>query len=64
MVVAENRLQYGENDPLPMNDWVPSVFTEDQGEATYRQSMIHVQLYVGPLRQFFYQYYGPELNAE
>ncbi len=64
MVVAENRLQYGENDPLPVDERVPSIFTEDQGETMYRQSMTHVQPYVNPLRQFFYRYYGPELNAE
>ncbi len=64
MVVAENRLQYRENDPLPVDDWVPSVFTEDQGEAMYRQSMTNVQPYVNPLHQFFYQYYSPEFNAE
>ncbi len=55
---AENCLQYGENDPLPLDDWVPSVFTEEQGEAKYRQHMAHTQDYVGPLRQFFYRYYG------
>ncbi len=54
VVVAENRLQYGENDPLPVDDWVPSVLNEDQGETMYRQNMTHVQPYVNPLRQFFY----------
>ncbi len=54
VVVAETCLLYGENDPLPVDDWVPSVFNENQGEAMYRQSMIHVQSYVGPLHQYFY----------
>ncbi len=54
MVVPENRLLYGENDPLPVDDWVRSVFNEDQGEAMHRQSMLHVKSYVGPLRQYFY----------
>ncbi len=51
---VENCLQYGENDPLPLDDWVPSSFTEEQGKAKYRQHMAHAQDYVGPLCQFFY----------
>ncbi len=53
-VAPENRLQYGENDPLPLDVWVPSVFTEEQGEAKYHQHMAHTQDYVGPVHQFFY----------
>ncbi len=34
-VVAENRLQYRENDPLPLDEWVPSILTEEGGEIKY-----------------------------
>ncbi len=62
--VPENRLQYGDDDPLPVGDWVPSVYHQEQGEAMYRRSMTHGQPYVDPVHQFFYRYYGPDLNAE
>ncbi len=64
MVVPEQRILYGESDPLPVDDWVPSVFNREEGEATYRQFMNFVQPYVNPVRQFFYRYYGSDLNAE
>ncbi len=50
--------------PLPLDTWVPSRFTHEQGEAKYREHMAHMEDYLGPLHQFFYQYYGPELNAK
>ncbi len=62
--VADNRLLFGENDPLPVVEWVPSVFNQEQGEAMYRQFMIHVKPYVSPVHQFFYRFYGSDLNAE
>ncbi len=63
-IVPERHLQYGENDPLPLKSWVPSVFTEEQGLTTYRHHIIYTKDYLGPIRQWFYQFYGQDLNAE
>ncbi len=60
----EHCLHYGEHDPLPVGDWVPTVFHQDTGEAMYQKSMDHVQPYMDPVHQFFYRVYGPDLNAE
>ncbi len=53
-IAADCRLQYGENDPLPLECWEPTVFKEEQGIQMYRQHMIHVKDYMGPLHQWLY----------
>ncbi len=40
-VVADRRKQYGENDPLPLEPWEPSVFKEEQGLQMYHQNIAH-----------------------
>ncbi len=49
--------QFGENDPLPLDYWVPSVFRDEQGLQKYRDHIDHVNLYTGPLHQWFYRHY-------
>ncbi len=49
IALPEHRKQYGENDPLPLEYWVPSVFKEEQGLQKYQDHMNHVDPYLGPL---------------
>ncbi len=53
-VMPEHRLQYGENDPLPLESWVPSVIKEEQGITMYCQHITYMKDYLGPIRQWFY----------
>ncbi len=53
-ITPDHRLQYGENDPLPLKSWEPSVFKEEQGIAMYRQHITYTKDYLGPIRQWFY----------
>ncbi len=52
--MPEHRKQYGENDPLPLDYWVPSVFKEEQGLQKWREHINHVAPYTGLLHQWFY----------
>ncbi len=63
-IMHDHRLQYGENDPLPLESWEPTVFKEDQGIVMYRQHMNCTKDYLGPIHQWFYRHYGRDLNAE
>ncbi len=64
VIMPDRCKQYGENDPLPLEYWVPSVFKEEQGLQKYREHMNHVNPYMGLLRQWFYRHYGRNLHAE
>ncbi len=63
-ITPDHCLQYGENDPLPLESWDPTVFKEDQGITMYHQHMNYTKDYLGPIRQWFYRHYGRDLNAE
>ncbi len=54
-VAADRRLQYGENDPLPLEYCVPSVFKEEQGLQMNHEHITHVGAYTGLLCQWFYR---------
>ncbi len=63
-IAPDRRLQYGEDDPQPLECWEPTVFKEEQGIEMYRQHMMHIKEYLEPLHQWFYRHYGRNLNAE
>ncbi len=63
-IATDCHLQYGENDPLPLEYWVPSVFKEEPGLQMYCKHMTHVKAYMGSLHQWFYRPYGWNLHAE
>ncbi len=37
VAIADDRLLFGQCDPLPVEEWVPSVYNENRNEEMYRQ---------------------------